>query len=82
MYCIYLRDKNQRIYRKYTTENKEEAIKYFEEVIYRKELYGRKLVLIFLHKDSIKEFHRFDAYVHMNQLKEKIQKIKNRSAIW
>ena len=54
MYYIYLRDKNQKIYRKFTTDNKEEAIKYFEEVIYRKELYGRKLIVIFQFKDSIK----------------------------
>ena len=82
MYFIHLRDKNKRIYRKFTTDNKEEAIKYFEEIIYRKELYGRKLVVILQHKEAIKEFHRFDVYVHLEQLKEKIQKIKNRSAIW
>lgn len=82
MYYIYLRDKNQKIYRKFTTDNKEEAIKYFEEVIYRKELYGRKLIVIFQFKDSIKEFHRFDASMHLNQLQEKIQKIKKRSVIW
>lgn len=82
MYFIYLRDKNQRIYRKLTTRSKEEAIEYFKEIIYRKELYGRKLIAILKYKDSIKVFHRFDAYEHLNQLEEKMQRIKNRSAIW
>jgi len=82
MYFVYLRDKNQQIYRKLATDNKEEAVKYFSEIICRKELYGRKLVAILQHKETIKEFHRFNTDAHSSQLEEIMQGIKNRSAKW
>lgn len=79
MYIVYLRDKKQPVYRKSTTASKEEAIKYFEEMIYRKELYGRKLVAILKFREKIKEFHRFDVDAHQSQLEVTVQKIKKRS---
>lgn len=76
MYIVFIKDKNKMIYRKIATEDKETAIKHFEETIYRKELYGRKLIAIFMKKETIKAFHRFDVPTCACRLQEEIKKIK------
>lgn len=59
MYVIFIRDKRQQIYSKISTADKFEAFRKFEETIYRKELYGRKLIAVITHKSKIKAFHGF-----------------------
>lgn len=77
MYTIYLRDKNQHIYRKSTTADKSEAIRDFEMLVNRKELDGCKILAIIEYQDSPLAFHRFDvAADHPNNLRGKVFKIQ------
>lgn len=59
MYVIFIRDKRQQIYSKICVADKIEAFRKFEETIYRKELYGRKLIAVITHESKVKAFHGF-----------------------
>ena len=77
MYTIYLRDKNQCIYRKSTSADKTEAIRDFETLVNRKELDGCKILAIIKYQDSPLAFHRFDVSAdHPNNLRGKVLKIQ------
>lgn len=77
MYVIFIRDKRQQIYSKICVADKIEAFRKFEETIYRKELYGRKLIAVITHESKIKAFHSFKNEKCNKTIKAKLEDLQN-----
>ena len=76
MYSVYLMNRKRKVFSEIYTVDRDEAIKAYEEKIYRAELYGRKILAVFKSNETIEDIHSFYEQVQQDQLSQKIEKIK------
>ncbi|MBX3631209.1 MAG: hypothetical protein KF908_15165 [Nitrosomonas sp.] len=77
MYAIFIRDNRQQIYSKVSVTDKIEAFRKFEEMIRRKELYGRKLIGVIMHQETVKTFHSFIEEKCERTIRMKLTELEN-----